>query len=83
MTKEFENGKYVSKPQTFRAYDSPEEGLKGYVDFLATNKRYGGLKGVVDPFEAADLMGKTGYATDPNYSTSLKNVIRQIQAART
>lgn len=82
MTKEFENGKYVRKPQTFRAYDSAEEGFKGYVDFLSTNKRYGGLKGVTDPFEAADLMGKTGYATDPNYTTSLKNVMKQIQAAR-
>jgi flagellar protein FlgJ len=80
-TKEFENGKYVVKPQTFRAYDSPEEGFKGYIDFLLTQKRYKGLQGITDPNQAAEFMGKSGYATDPNYTSSLKNVIKQIQNA--
>jgi len=78
-TKEFENGQYVTKPQTFRAYDSPEEGFQGYVDFLLTNNRYSGLKGLTDPNKAAEFIGKSGYATDPNYTNVLKNIIKQVQ----
>ena len=79
MTTEFENGKYVKKPQSFRAYNSIEEGFKGYVDFLMSNSRYRGLKGVTDPYKAAEAMGKTGYATDPNYTAKLQNIIKQLQ----
>jgi flagellum-specific peptidoglycan hydrolase FlgJ len=80
LTTEYENGKHVKKPQTFRAYDTPEEGFKGYVDFLMSNKRYHILKGISDPYKAAEAMGKTGYATDPNYTSSLQNIIKQIQS---
>lgn len=81
-TKEFENGKYVTKPQVFRAYDSPEEGFQGYVDFLTSNKRYQNLKGVTDPLKAIALMGKSGYATSPEYTVTLQNVMKQIQSAK-
>lgn len=80
MTTEYENGKRVKKPQTFRVYDTPEEGFKGYVDFLMSNKRYHILRGISDPYKAAEAMGKTGYATDPNYTISLQNIIKQIQS---
>ena len=79
MTTEFENGKYVKKPQSFRAYNTVEEGFKGYIDMLMSNNRYRGLKGINDPYKAAEIMGKTGYATDPNYTAKLQNIIKQLQ----
>lgn len=79
-TTEHEKGKNVRRPESFRIYDTPEEGFKGYVDFLMSNKRYHVLKGISDPYQAAAVMGTTGYATDPNYTTNLQNVIKQIQS---
>ena len=79
MTTEFENGKYVKKSQSFRAYNTIEEGFKGYIDMLMSNNRYQGLRGINDPYKAAEVMGQTGYATDPKYGAKLQNIIKQIQ----
>ena len=77
-TTEFENGKYVKKPQTFKAYSTPEEGFEGYASFLSQNKRYKNIIGVKDPMLAADIMSKTGYATDPKYKQKLQAIIQQL-----
>lgn len=63
-------------------YDSPQEGFKDYVKFLSVNKRYKPLKGILDPYKAAEIMGKSGYATDANYTSKLKNMIKSIQEAK-
>lgn len=78
-TSEFRDGKMGREDATFQAYESLEEGFNGYIEFLKKNKRYKGLFGISDPFLAADAMGKTGYATDPKYTTKLKNIIKEIQ----
>lgn len=78
MTTEFENGQYKRVLQPFRAYNTLEEGIKGYVDFLTQNKRYKGLFGITDPYKAADLMAKSGYATSPKYKASLYSIIKQL-----
>lgn len=77
QTQESENGKLVSKPQPFRVYDSPEEGFNDYISLLMNNPRYKGLKGVTD-FKAVEIIGKSGYATDPSYSSKLKQIMSQI-----
>lgn len=64
--------------QEFRAYDSPEQGFQGYVDFIKRNKRYNPVKGVSDPFVAASIMGKTGYATDPDYTQKLTSILKTV-----
>lgn len=66
------------KMQDFRAYNSPEEGFKGYVDFLMKNKRYKPVIGVDDPFLAAEIMAKTGYATDAKYHPKLKDMVQSV-----
>ena len=80
MTTEYspEKGNYKVK-QTFRAYNTPEEGVKGYFEFLAKNKRYKPLFGVKDPYDAVDIMAKTGYASDSTYKPKLYDMVKQIQ----
>ena len=75
------NGLYSTSAK-FRAYDTPEQGFAGYVDFLSKNKRYKALVGVADPYKAAEVMSKTGYATDKNYKQKLQEIIQQIQQSR-
>ena len=81
MTKEQGKNGLYSIAQKFRVYDSPEEGFKGYISFLMNNKRYKPLVGVSDPYVAADIMSKTGYATDKNYKSKLQSVIKMIQSS--
>lgn len=75
MTKEFEGGQMVSKPQPFRKFDTIEEAFDQHGKLLATSKHY--LKAMTlkdDPDAFADAL--TGvYATDPNYGTTLKFVM--------
>lgn len=72
------NGLYITS-QKFRVYNSPEEGFQGYINFLMKNNRYKPLIGVSDPYKAAEIMGKTGYATANNYTSNLKQMISQIR----
>lgn len=69
---------YSTLPQEFRAYNTPEEGFKDYTSFLLSNSRYRPVIGVTDPYKAAEIMGKTGYATDPKYAEKLKDIITKI-----
>ena len=66
--------------QTFRKYDTPEEGVEDYFNFLQKNKRYKPLFGELDPYKAVDIMAKTGYATDKKYKPKLYELVKQIQA---
>ena len=40
MTKEFEGGRMVKKPQSFRGYENPEQSFQGYADFILNNPRH-------------------------------------------
>lgn len=66
------------KSQKFRVYDTLEEGFNDYIRLLANSDRYASVIGVTDPYEAAELMGKSGYAEAKNYGKSLKDVIDSI-----
>lgn len=66
------------KTQKFRVYDTLEEGFNDYIRLLANSDRYASVIGVTDPYEAAELMGKSGYAEAKNYGKSLKDVIDSI-----
>lgn len=80
MTTEYDPKKGYSKlNQEFRAYNTPEEGFKDYASFLISNARYKPVIGIEDPYKAAEVMAKTGYATDPQYAEKLKNIITKIK----
>lgn len=76
-TQEFENGKFVTKLQPFRVYNSPADSFADHIKFLKTNRRYknAGLFTYPDNFEKqADTLQKAGYATDPGYADKLKKL---------
>lgn len=78
-TKEFKNGGYVSVMATFRAYDNLGESLKDHAMFLTQNSRYKNLLGVKDYKQACTLIQQDGYATAPNYASSLIQIIEQYK----
>ena len=72
-TKEFKDGKYITVKAKFRSYDTLEEGIKGYYDFISGYKRYANLIGEKDPAQACIKIQQDGWATSPTYATSLYN----------
>lgn len=78
MTTEVINGKPVRVRDSFRGYASPADSVAGYADFINTNKRY-------RPFREADgleaqiaALGRSGYATDPNYAAKIGSIAGRI-----
>jgi hypothetical protein len=69
-------GSYVTIKARFRKYDSVEEGIKGYYEFLQY-KRYQNLKGVVDAAVACELIRKDGWATSLKYTQNLLALIER------
>lgn len=65
----------------FRVYDSIEDGVKGYFEFIGYS-RYSNLKGVTNPEEYCRLIKADGYATSSTYVTNLMRVIRDNNLTR-
>ena len=63
---EYTVGTLTTIRDNFRVYDSMEEGVKGYFDFIST-KRYANLKSTSTPKEYLELIKKDGYATSSSY----------------
>jgi flagellar protein FlgJ len=75
-TQEFEGGRMVSKPQSFRQYESWQDGAKDYVRFIMANPRYrqAGLFDAKSPADYFSALQRAGYATDPSYARKLNTV---------
>jgi flagellum-specific peptidoglycan hydrolase FlgJ len=65
----------------FRVYDSIEDGVKGYFEFI-NYSRYSNLKGVTNPEEYCRLIKADGYATSSTYVANLMRVIRDNNLTR-
>lgn len=63
---EYQPGKLTNIKDNFRVYDSMEEGVKGYFDFIQL-ARYQNLKGITDPRKYLEAIKADGYATSSNY----------------
>lgn len=71
---EYTVGTYTTIKDNFRVYDSMEEGVKGYFEFIQL-ARYANLKGITDPEKYVQTIKDDGYATSSNYvSTVMKAV---------
>lgn len=70
-TKEWDGVKYITIYAKFRKYSSFSEGIKGYYNFIKSYKRYSNLIGEKDPEAACIKIHKDGWATSPDYGTSL------------
>jgi flagellar rod assembly protein/muramidase FlgJ len=78
-TKEFVNGQWITVQAKFRAYDSFNESIEDHAKLLGTTDRYKKVIQAEDYIEACYEVWKAGYATDPNYSNKLINIIEQYE----
>lgn len=77
VTTENVGGKDVRTPQNFAVYDTPADSFRAWAN-LMQKPRYKGLHGIQDDAQYADAMGRSGYATDPNYGAKLGKVLGKI-----
>lgn len=71
---EYTVGTLTTIKDNFRAYDSDQEGVKGYYDFIST-KRYVNLKTAPDYKTYAQYLKADGYATSSTYVNTLCNTV--------
>lgn len=81
-TNEFIDGRMTDVVASFRAYDSPEQSIRDYVDLLKGSRRYAAAIGTGSDVEAfARGLVRGGYATDPDYVTKLTAVAGRLKLA--
>lgn len=71
--------KYIVKDY-FRKYHTPEECFTDHANFFFKNKRYSQALAVKhDPYKFAGAIAAAGYATDPNYASTLKQLVKMVE----
>ena len=77
-TREVYGGKSVMINDSFKNYNSLEEGIADRVAFIKRNPRYtkAGYYSASTPYQAAVALQRGGYATDPNYANLLCKIIK-------
>jgi len=80
-TKEEYNSQLVSIRDNFRVYDSMEEGVRGYFNFISTN-RYANLKTAETAEEYLKRIKADGYATSSTYVSTCMNVVNRYNLTR-
>lgn len=77
-TKECYDGKtYVNITDMFRAYDSIADAIEDYYDMLAACSRYKECINQPDPQKCITAIKNGGYATAPDYITTIMSIIRK------
>lgn len=74
-TKEFSKGRLSSTTANFRKFESPEAFADYYVGRLAAMPRYRAAYSQADAKVGATLLGRSGYATDPDYAVKLQSML--------
>lgn len=74
------DGRYEYKVKDwFKSYTSPEDSFKDYADFFVRNPRYNEAWKFRYEYDSFfEEIAKAGYATAPNYATSLKAVAKSV-----
>jgi peptidoglycan hydrolase FlgJ len=81
LTSEFENGRMQQVNADFRAYASPDESIRDYVQLLKSSPRYAAaLDTGSDTAAFARGLKQGGYATDPDYVAKLTAVAARLKA---
>lgn len=79
-TREVINGQSIYIMSKFRKFSNLKDGLKAYANFFHKYKRYAtALKYPNDPYQFAVEIKKAGYATDPNYVTTLHKMLNDLK----
>lgn len=71
---EYTTGTLTTIKDNFRVYDSDEQGVAGYYDFISAS-RYENLKSASTPLEYAERLKLDGYATSSTYVQTLCNTV--------
>jgi flagellum-specific peptidoglycan hydrolase FlgJ len=74
-TSEYKNGQKYSTSASFKKYNSPLDSIIDHGILLTTNRYLQNTKNATSVEEYASAIQKSGYATDPNYSNKLVNII--------
>jgi flagellar protein FlgJ len=77
-TREVFNGVSTYINARFKKYDSVQEGIAGYGEFITNNPRYQAFVGANTIDEELRAIQASGYATDPQYSAKLRSVINNM-----
>lgn len=78
-TFEYVDGNRVNVNDSFRTYGSMGESADDYARFLMENPRYKEMLAAGDLEGQLAALGRSGYATDPNYATSVGSIASSIQ----
>lgn len=78
---EYKVGQLTTIRDNFRVYDSMEEGVVGYFDFINT-KRYANLKEANSPRQYLEMIKADGYATSSSYVTTNMNIVDKYNLRR-
>jgi flagellar protein FlgJ len=75
-TVEFSNGVATTRRTAFRAYDSIDESVADFAKLLKNSPRYREVIASGGDAQAyVDSIGKSGYATDPQYANKLNKIL--------
>jgi flagellar protein FlgJ len=83
-TIEFSNGVATQRRTAFRAYGSIEESVSDFTNLLKNSPRYRDAVSAGGDTQAyVQSIGKSGYATDPDYANKLNQILNSgtLQAA--
>lgn len=78
---EYVPGQLSTIRDNFRVYDSMEDGVKGYFDFIST-KRYANLKTASTPLEYLQRIKADGYATSSTYVNTCMSCLLKYDLSR-
>lgn len=73
---EYTVGTLTQINDNFRVYESVEEGVKGYFEFIGL-ARYQNLKGIADPRKYLETIKADGYATSSKYVDNNMRIVEQ------
>lgn len=73
---EYEPGTLTTIKDNFRVYDSMEDGVKGYFEFIQL-PRYQNLRGITDPRTYLETIKADGYATSSEYVENNMKLVEQ------
>lgn len=78
---EYTPGTKTTIRDAFRVYDSMEDGIKGYFEFIQLD-RYHNLRGITDPKRYLETIKADGYATSSTYVADNMRLIEQYALTR-
>lgn len=78
---EYTAGVLTTIRDNFRVYDSMEDGVRGYFDFIST-KRYANLHDATTPRQYLEMIKADGYATSSSYVSTNMNIIEKCGLTR-